>query len=164
MNSNFDPYEVINRTNEIERAQMIKEKNDCYNIPEHLNKISIMDVIDTSSLRESDIQSSSRFNDDCGERGEPMTFKPKNIKTVSDEENNETYYKTSNSHIKTNECLVIVKSFKDNMGELYDKVCCYYDNVKRNEISFDGSNYAYEIVTFANEIIENVNLWKEDME
>ena len=41
MNSNFDPYEVINRTNEIERAQMIKEKNDCYNIPEHLNKISI---------------------------------------------------------------------------------------------------------------------------
>ena len=36
MNSNFDPYEVINRTNEIERAQMIKEKNDCYNIPEHL--------------------------------------------------------------------------------------------------------------------------------
>ena len=31
MNSNFDPYEVINRTNEIERAQMIKEKNDCEN-------------------------------------------------------------------------------------------------------------------------------------
>ena len=164
MNSNFDPYEVINHTNEIERAQMMKEQNDINNIPEHLNKISIMDVIDTSSLRESDIQSSSRFNDDCGERGEPMTFKPK-LKSISDEDNNnnDTYYKTSFSHIKTNECLVIVKSFKDSMGELYDKVCCYYDNVKRNEISLDGSNYLYEIVTFANEIYENVNLWKEDM-
>ena len=139
-NSNFDPYEVINHTNEIERIQMEKEKNDRYvsrNIPEQLNKLSIMEVIDSSRMNESIPQNQSyRYSDDDYETGEPMTFKPRNVKTLSENDINTNVdidTKASFSHYSTNECCVIIRAFKENLLEMCDKVINYYENIKKRD-------------------------------
>ena len=174
-NSNFDPYEVINHTNEIERIQMEKEKNDRYvsrNIPEQLNKLSIMEVIDSSRMNESIPQNQSyRYSDDDYETGEPMTFKPRNVKTLSENDNENDINtnvdidtKASFSHYSTNECCVIIRAFKENLLEMCDKVINYYENIKKRDIgSLSGSNYRVEMATFAYEALENFNLWKEEI-
>lgn len=119
--------DIISHNNQLE--QKAEENETAQNTSSQLNKLSIMEVIDSTRLKNPSLNSLNELDSNGVENvdinEEPMTFNPKKISEP------EIIAKSSFSSYNTNECGIIMRGMKEKILEQYDRFVEYYDKIKK---------------------------------
>ena len=144
---------LINKTKQLERKQMENENEQ--KIPEHSKKFNIIEVIDSTRLKESiqvekDIEQN---NNHQNEIEEPMTFNPSksNLYEMSNKEN---FIQSNRSFYNSNECILIFKNLNEKIYEEYDNINNFINDIK----IIENNNNDIEIVNLINSSIDQIKI------
>jgi hypothetical protein len=144
---------LINKTKQLERKQMENENEQ--KIPEHSKKFNIIEVIDSTRLKESiqvekDIEQN---NNHQNEIEEPMTFNPSksNLYEMSNKEN---FMQSNRSFYDSNECILIFKTLNEKIYEEYDNINNFINDIK----IIENNNNDIEMVNLINSSIDQIKI------
>ena len=144
---------LINKTKQLERKQMENENEQ--KIPEHSKKFNIIEVIDSTRLKESiqvekDIEQN---NNHQNEIEEPMTFNPSksNLYEMSNKEN---FIQSNRSFYNSNECILIFKNLNEKIYEEYDNINNFINDIK----IIENNNNDIEMVNLINSSIDQIKI------
>ena len=144
---------LINKTKQLERKQMENENEQ--KIPEHSKKFNIIEVIDSTRLKESiqvekDIEQN---NNHQNEIEEPMTFNPSksNLFEMSNKEN---FIQSNRSFYNSNECILIFKNLNEKIYEEYDNINNFINDIK----IIENNNNDIEMVNLINSSIDQIKI------
>jgi hypothetical protein len=144
---------LINKTKQLERKQMENENEQ--KIPEHSKKFNIIEVIDSTRLKESiqvekDIEQN---NNHQNEIEEPMTFNPSksNLFEMSNKEN---FIQSNRSFYNSNECILIFKNLNEKIYDEYDNINNFINDIK----IIENNNNDIEMVNLINSSIDQIKI------
>ena len=144
---------LINKTKQLERKQMENENEQ--KIPEHSKKFNIIEVIDSTRLKESiqvekDIE---QINNHQNEIEEPMTFNPSksNLFEMSNKEN---FIQSNRSFYNSNECILIFKNLNEKIYDEYDNINNFINDIK----IIENNNNDIEMVNLINSSIDQIKI------
>ena len=144
---------LINKTKQLERKQMENENEQ--KIPEHSKKFNIIEVIDSTRLKET-IQVEKEIeqnNNHQNEIEEPMTFNPSksNLFEMSNKEN---FIQSNRSFYNSNECILIFKNLNEKIYDEYDNINNFINDIK----IIENNNNDIEMVNLINSSIDQIKI------
>ena len=144
---------LINKTKQLERKQMENENEQ--KIPEHSKKFNIIEVIDSTRLKESiqvekDIEQN---NNHQNEIEEPMTFNPSKS-DLFEMSNKENFIQSNRSFYNSNECILIFKNLNEKIYDEYDNINNFINDIK----IIENNNNDIEMVNLINSSIDQIKI------
>ena len=144
---------LINKTKQLERKQMENENEQ--KIPEHSKKFNIIEVIDSTRLKET-IQVEKEIeqnNNHQNEIEEPMTFNPSKS-NFFETSNKENCIESNRSFYNSNECILIFKNLNEKIYEEYDNINNFINDIK----IIENNNNDIEMVNLINSSIDQIKI------
>ncbi len=144
---------LINKTKQLERKQMENENEQ--KIPEHSKKFNIIEVIDSTRLKET-IQVEKEIeqnNNHQNEIEEPMTFNPSKS-NFFETSNKENCIESNRSFYNSNECILIFKNLNEKIYEEYENINNFINDIK----IIENNNNDVEMVNLINSSIDQIKI------
>jgi len=144
---------LINKTKQLERKQMKNENEQ--KIPEHSKKFNIIEVIDSTRLKET-IQVEKEIeqnNNHQNEIEEPMTFNPSKS-NFFETSNKENCIESNRSFYNSNECILIFKNLNEKIYEEYENINNFINDIK----IIENNNNDVEMVNLINSSIDQIKI------
>jgi hypothetical protein len=144
---------LINKTKQLERKQMENENEQ--KIPEHSKKFNIIEVIDSTRLKET-IQLEKEIeqnNNHQNEIEEPMTFNPSKS-NFFETSNKENCIESNRSFYNSNECILIFKNLNEKIYEEYENINNFINDIK----IIENNNNDVEMVNLINSSIDQIKI------
>ena len=144
---------LINKTKQLERKQMENENEQ--KIPEHSKKFNIIEVIDSTRLKET-IQVEKEIeqnNNHQNEIEEPMTFNPSKS-NFFETSNKENCIESNRSFYNSNECILIFKNLNEKIYDEYDNINNFINDIK----IIENNNNDIEMVNLINSSIDQIKI------